>query len=614
MKKTMMSTYTRLLGFAKPLSRYAVPYFFYSVLHALFNTFTYTMIIPIIGTLFSEGYVFQPTYELPAVALNTECLNGIISYLYTQLFGEEFLTTRLLALLSAVLILCNVLSNAFRYLGSMTVETMRTRTLQRMRNDMFERTMSMNVGYFSDQRKGDIMSKITSDVMVVQFCITNTLQVMFREPFLILGYVVMMVNISWQLTVFSILYLPVVALIIGSIVKRLRHPAQQGQERMGEMVSVMEESLSGVKAIKSYNAFGYISSKFRRINEVMSDILLSMARKQQAASPMSEFLGITAISVVLVFGGSLVTKGVMTAAGFVAYIAAFSQLTRPLRSFIDQFANINQGIAAGERIFSIIDAESAVQDKADAVALEEFKDKIEFKNISFSYDSSREVLHDVSFTVRKGETVALVGPSGGGKSTLSELIPRFYDPAVGEISIDGKPLADYTQESLREKMGIVSQDTILFNDSIRANIAMGREDATEEQIIAAAKIANAHDFIMQTEAGYDTNVGDRGMKLSGGQRQRLSIARAVLRNPEILILDEATSALDTESEKLVQEALTSLLEGRTSVVIAHRLSTIHNADRIIVIDSGRIAEQGTHAELMAKNGIYAKLIEMQSLA
>ena len=614
MKKTMMSTYTRLLGFAKPLSRYAVPYFFYSVLHALFNTFTYTMIIPIIGTLFSEGYVFQPTNELPAVALNTECLNGIISYLYTQLFGEEFLTTRLLALLSAVLILCNVLSNAFRYLGSMTVETMRTRTLQRMRNDMFERTMSMNVGYFSDQRKGDIMSKITSDVMVVQFCITNTLQVMFREPFLILGYVVMMVNISWQLTVFSILYLPVVALIIGSIVKRLRHPAQQGQERMGEMVSVMEESLSGVKAIKSYNAFGYISSKFRTINQVMSDILLSMARKQQAASPMSEFLGITAISVVLVFGGSLVTKGLMTAAGFVAYIAAFSQLTRPLRSFIDQFANINQGIAAGERIFSIIDAESAVQDKADAVALEEFKDKIEFKNISFSYDSSREVLHDVSFTVRKGETVALVGPSGGGKSTLSELIPRFYDPAVGEISIDGKPLAEYTQESLREKMGIVSQDTILFNDSIRANIAMGREDATEEQIIAAAKIANAHDFIMQTEAGYDTNVGDRGMKLSGGQRQRLSIARAVLRNPEILILDEATSALDTESEKLVQEALTSLLEGRTSVVIAHRLSTIHNADRIIVIDSGRIAEQGTHAELMAKNGIYAKLIEMQSLA
>ena len=610
-----MSTYMRLLGFAKPLSRYAVPYFFYSVLHALFNTFTYTMIIPIIGTLFSEeGYIFTPTYELPALELNTKCLDGVINYFYTAAFGTEFVTTHLLALLSVILILCNVLSNAFRYLGSMTVETMRTRTLQRMRNEMFDRTMAMNVGYFSDQRKGDLMSKITSDVMVVQFCITNTLQVMFREPFLIIGYLALMINISWQLTLFSILYLPVVALIIGSIVKRLRHPAKKGQQHMGEMVSVMEESLSGVKAIKSYNAFSYISNKFHSINASMSNILLSMARKQQMASPMSEFLGITAISVVLVFGGSLVMKGLMTASGFVAYIAAFSQLTRPLRSFIDQFANINQGIAAGERIFSIIDAESSVQDSKDAVALEEFKDKIEFKNISFSYDSSREVLHEVSFTVRKGETVALVGPSGGGKSTLSELIPRFYDPQTGEISIDGKPLAAYTQQSLRAKMGIVSQDTILFNDSIRANIAMGREDATDEQIMAAAKIANAHDFIMQTEAGYDTNVGDRGMKLSGGQRQRLSIARAVLRNPEILILDEATSALDTESEKLVQEALTSLLEGRTSVVIAHRLSTIHNADRIIVIDSGRIAEQGTHAELMARNGIYAKLIEMQSLA
>ena len=458
------------------------------------------------------------------------------------------------------------------------------------------------------------MSKITSDVMIVQFCITNTLQVAFREPFLIIGYVALMVGISWQLTVFSILYLPVVGIIIGSIVKRLRHPAQRGQERMGDMVSVMEESLSGVKTMKSYNAFDYICSKFRAINAEMSQILISMARKQQLASPMSEFLGITAISVVLVFGGSLVQGGELMAAGFVAYIAAFSQLTRPLRSFIDQFANINQGIAAGERVFSIIDAESKVQDKANAVELEEFKDKIEFRSVGFSYDESREILHDISFEVRKGETVALVGPSGGGKSTLSELIPRFYDVESGEVYIDGRPIADYTQESLREHMGIVSQETTLFNDTIRNNIAMGREDATMEQIIAAAKVANAHDFIMQSEKGYDTNIGDRGTKLSGGQRQRLSIARAVLRNPEILILDEATSALDTESEKLVQEALTTLLEGRTSVVIAHRLSTIHNADRIIVIDQGRIAEQGTHAELMERGGIYAHLIEMQSLA
>ena len=610
----MMKTYLRLLGFAKPLSRYTIPYFFYSLLHALFNTFTYTMIIPIVSTLFSEGYVFRPTYEFPSIELNTECLNEAINYAYTYMFGTEYKITYLLALLSAVLILSNMLSNLFRYLGAMTVETLRTRSLQRMRNEMFDRTMGMNVGYFSDQRKGDLMSKITSDVAVVQFCITNTLQVAFREPFLIVGYCIMMVNISWELTIFSILYLPIVGVLIGSIVKRLRHPAQRGQERMGEMVSVMEESLSGVKAIKSYNAFGYISSKFHAINRDMSNILLSMARKQQLASPVSEFLGITAISIVLIFGGSLVMNESMTASGFVAYIAAFSQLTRPLRSFIDQFANINQGIAAGERIFSIIDARSEVEDKADAKDLKQFEDKIEFRSVGFTYDGQRQILNDISFEVRKGETVALVGPSGGGKSTLSELVPRFYDPAKGSILIDGKPLEDYSQESLRAQMGIVSQETILFNDTIRNNIAMGRADATAEQIEAAAKVANAHDFIMQTEAGYDTNIGDRGMKLSGGQRQRLSIARAVLKNPEILILDEATSALDTESEKLVQEALTSLLDGRTSIVIAHRLSTIHNADRIIVIDQGRIAEQGTHAELMARGGIYAKLIEMQSLA
>ena len=610
----MMKTYLRLLGFASPLSRYAIPYFFYSVLHALFNTFTYTMIIPIIGTLFSEGYEFVPVYEFPAVEFNADFLNTALNYVYTLLFGAEYRITYLLGMLAAILILSNVLSNLFRYLGSMTVEVMRTRTLQRMRNEMFERTMTMNVGYFSDQRKGDIMSKITSDVMIVQFCITNTLQVAFREPFLIIGYVALMVGISWQLTLFSILYLPVVGLIIGSIVKRLRHPAQRGQERMGDMVSVMEESLTGVKAMKSYNAFDYICNKFRTINAEISSILISMARKQQLASPMSEFLGITAISVVLVFGGSLVQSGELMASGFVAYIAAFSQLTRPLRSFIDQFANINQGIAAGERVFSIIDAESTVQDKKDAVELKQFNDKIEFRSVGFSYDGSREILHNISFEVRKGETVALVGPSGGGKSTLSELIPRFYDAEQGSIYIDGRPITDYTQESLRKHMGIVSQETILFNDSIRNNIAMGREGTPLDQIIAAAKVANAHDFIMQSENGYDTNIGDRGSKLSGGQRQRLSIARAVLRNPEILILDEATSALDTESEKLVQEALTSLLEGRTSVVIAHRLSTIHNADRIIVIDAGRIAEQGTHAELMAKGGIYAHLIEMQSLA
>ena len=328
---------------------------------------------------------------------------------------------------------------------------------------------------------------------------------------------------------------------------------------------------------------------------------------------MSEFLGITAVAIILVFGGSLVVNGELTPAGFIAFIAAFSQITRPVRAFIDQFASINHGVAAGERLFAVIDAENDIKDAPDAKEFEGLKEKIEFRDVRFSYDETREIIHGVSFEVRKGETVALVGPSGGGKSTLSELIERFYDVDSGDILFDGISIRDYKQESLRSAMSLVSQETVLFNDTIKSNIALGNRNATDEEIIEACKVANAHNFIMESPEGYDTNIGDRGAKLSGGQRQRLSIARAVLKNPEILILDEATSALDTESEKLVQDALTKLLKGRTSVVIAHRLSTIMNADRIFVIDEGRIVEQGKHDELIAKGGVYAKLVELQNV-
>ncbi len=610
----MLKIYMRLLGFAKPFGRYAVPYFFYAALHALFNTFNYAMIIPILNAMFAEGYAFHPVYEMPAIGFNEAALNEILAYGYTMLFGENFKMTYILALLAAVLIVMNLLSNLFRYLSGYTVESMRANTIQQMRNEMFDNIIGMNVGYFSDQRKGDIISRITSDVSVVQYCITNTLQVAFREPFLIIGYLVLMLNISWELALFSVLFLPVVGVIIGSIVKRLRHPASKTQKKLGELVSVLDESLSGVKIIKTYTATEYIKEKFHALSAEIKELSLWMARRQQLASPMSEYLGITAVAVILIFGGSLVMKGSMSAAGFIAFIAAFSQITRPVRSFIDQFANINHGVAAGERIFAIIDAKPEITDKADAVEFKGLKEKVEFRDVHFSYDGSREVIYGISFEIRKGETVALVGPSGGGKSTLSELVPRFYDATSGDILLDGRSIRDYTQESLRSHMSVVAQETILFNDTIENNIALGRAGATHEEVVEAAKIANAHNFIMESPEGYETNIGDRGAKLSGGQRQRLSIARAVLKNPELLILDEATSALDTESEKLVQEALTSLLKGRTSVVIAHRLSTIHNADKIIVIDGGRIAEQGTHAELMAKNGIYAKLIEMQSLA
>jgi subfamily B ATP-binding cassette protein MsbA len=601
----------RLLGFARPIRKYAIPYFFYSLFYALFNSLTFLLIMPILKTMFDADYTFVYVEKLPPLAFNQEYLTALFNFTYSHLF-TEYNPENVLLLLAIVTIFVSLLSNLFRYMGAWTVENMRTRTLQRMRNEMFSKVVDMNVGYFSDQRKGDIISKITSDVGVVQFCITNTLQVAFREPFLIIGYTVMMVAISWELALFSVLFLPVVALIIGSIVKRLRHPARTSQQRMGELVSTLDESLSGIKVIKSYNATGYVKQKFYDLSEDLARLTLSMARRQQLASPMSEFLGISAVGVILVFGGSLVFKDALSPEGFIAFIAMFSQITRPVRTFIDQFSNINQGIAAGERIFSIIDAQSEIQDKPGAIELDGLKDKIEFRDIHFSYDGSREVIEGISFEIKRGETVALVGPSGGGKSTLSELIPRFYDVKAGDILIDGVSVRDYTQDSLRAHMSVVAQDTVLFNDTIEGNIAMGKAGATHDEIVEAARIANADCFIQEAPEGYQTNIGDRGVKLSGGQRQRLSIARAVLKNPEILILDEATSALDTESEKLVQDALNKLLVGRTSVVIAHRLSTIHNADKIIVVDHGRVAEQGTHTELLAKGGIYAKLIELQS--
>ena len=612
-KGSMMNIYLRLLDFAKPISKYAVPYFIFSALHALFNTFNYAMIMPILNAMFAEDYKFQPIYEMPALSFEGAVLQEWLNYFYTYVFGTEWKVTNVLVMLAVILIAMNLLSNLFRYLGGYTVEHLRVTTVQRMRNAMFDSVICKDVGYFSDQRKGDIMSRITSDVLVVQYCITNTLQVALREPFLIIGYIVLMLSISWELALFSVFFLPLVGFIIGSIVKKLRHPASLSPRRMGELVSVLDESLGGIKIVKTYTATDYIKEKFHDINTDLSKILLWMARRQQLASPMSEFLGITAVAIILIFGGSLVMKGSLSAAGFIAFIAAFSQITRPVRAFIDQFASVNQGVAAGERIFALLDGKNEITDAPDAKEFKGFNDKIEFRNVHFSYDESREIIRGVSFEVRKGETVALVGPSGGGKSTLSELMERFYDADAGEILIDGVSIHDYKQDSLRSAMSLVSQETVLFNDTIKSNIMLGRRDATDEEVVEACKVANAHNFIMESPEGYDTNIGDRGAKLSGGQRQRLSIARAVLKNPDILILDEATSALDTESEKLVQDALNKLLKGRTSVVIAHRLSTIQNADKIIVVDEGQIVEQGRHEELIAKGGVYARLIELQSL-
>ena len=611
-----MKLYWRLLAFAKPIGRYAVPYFFYTLFYALFNTFNFVMIIPLLRTLFGAGESAELVTSAPAFEVSVDYLTDLLNYWLFTLYGENYNAVNVLLILAAFVTLSAFLSNLFRYLGQRVVENMRINTIRNMRNIVFDNIMELNIGYFTSARKGDVMSRITNDIQTVRFCIVNTLQVAFREPFLIIGYIVAMVAISWELTLFAVIYLPIIALIIGGIVKKLRKPALVAQEKFGEITSVLEESLSGTKVIKAYTAENFFKNKFTQLNHAYSEIWRKMMYRQQLASPMSEFLGIAAAAGLLVFGGALVLNGNsgLDGSGFIAYIAIFTQITRPMRAFTDAFANINQGIAAGGRVLELLDTKSPICSPADGgLTIDGLKESIEFRNVHFRYDESREIIGGVNFTVHKGETVALVGSSGGGKSTLSDLIPRFYDTTEGEILIDGHNIKDYNLGSLRKIMGIVTQETVLFNDTIENNIRLGKPEASMEQIEAAARIANAHEFISESPEGYQTNIGDRGTKLSGGQRQRLSIARAVLKNPDVLILDEATSALDTESEKLVQEALDKLLAGRTSVVIAHRLSTIKNADRILVIDEGRIAEEGTHAELIERGGIYAKLVALQQV-
>lgn len=605
-----MKIYFRLLSFAQPISRFAVPYLICTVLGVIFNTLNLALLAPLLLTLFNSK-------EGTAVLAKPESwfdVLGNFNY-YAQQVSIEYGPHGALKIVCGVIVASVMLSNIFRYFSQRVMENLRIHTLLNLRKTVFDNVMNLHIGYFSNQRKGDIISKIASDVQVVQFSVTGTLQVVFKEPLQLLAYVFMLFATSAKLTFFAILVIPVSAFLISKIVKRLKQQASQAQQLFGLMISYLDEALSGIKIIKAFNATDDIKEKFNQENIRYSELGRKMARRQQLSSPVSEFLGVTMVAIIVLYGGSLIldNQSDLSVSKFVAYIALFSQVMRPAKALTDSFSTIHAGIAAGERVLELIDEKPAITDKPDAKDLTDFKHSIHLNHLSFSYPG-RKVLDDINVAIQKGQTVALVGPSGGGKSTMMDLIPRFIEPQAGSVTIDGVDVQDIKQESLWSMFGIVNQESMLFNESIFNNIAFGAPHATQEEVEAAAKVANAHEFIMQTEHGYQSNIGDRGMKLSGGQKQRICIARAVLKNPPIMLLDEATSALDTESEKMVQEALNNLMKNRTSLVIAHRLSTIQNADLILVLEEGKIVERGSHTELISNNGLYKRLIDMQTFS
>lgn len=604
-----MKTYFRLLSFAKPLGRYAIPYILFTILSVIFGTLNLALVAPLLNTLFNPE-----KNELVKKPSGFFDIFNQFNY-YASLANQHFGIYKTLMIVCGVIILSVFLGNFFRYLSQRTMENLRIQTLLNLRKSVFDHVMNLDIGYFNNERKGDIISKVASDVQVVQFSVTGTLQVIFKEPLTLIAYLVVLFVISYKLTLMSMLIIPIAGLVIARIVKRLKRDAADAHVSYGTMISYLDEALNGIRVIKAFNAKDFITKRFDDENEKYSRIVKSMARRQQLASPVSESLGVLMVGGIVLYGGWLILGGTegLNAASFIAYIAIFSQVMRPAKAITDSFSNIHSGLAAGERVLGLIDEEPLIRDKPGAKDLISFNHSIKFENVSFRYNE-RIVLNQINLEIPKGKTIALVGPSGGGKSTLMDMIPRFIQPDEGKIRVDGTDIQDYTLRSLRSMMGIVSQDSILFNDSIYNNIAFGQSGISIDQVVQAAKIANAHDFILATANGYETNIGDRGVKLSGGQRQRICIARAVLNNPPIMLLDEATSALDTESEKIVQDALNNLMKQRTSLIIAHRLSTIQHADEIVVIENGRIAERGTYLELIEKQGLFRRLTEMQAFS
>lgn len=603
-----MKNIRRLFSYTKPYTGYMVLNVLFNILSVIFGLFTIAMVVPFLRLIFKLE-------ESRTSVVETSNLSGIKEEVYSRLgnmvnaYGQQYA----LLMLCVAIVALFFLKNLFRYLAMYSLAPVRNGVVADLRQHIYDKILGLPLAYFSGERKGDIMARSSSDVAEVEWSVMSALEMIFREPLTIILTLALLFFVSPQLTLTSLVLLPLAGLLIGRIGKSLKKVSAQSQHKLGEILTLLDETLGGLRIIKGFTAEEAMKNRYRSENKSFFNLQNRIYRKRDLASPLSEFLGVGVMVVLIWMGGSLILSGnyELKPEEFIYYIALFSQILNPAKALTSAWYSLKKGFASLDRIDHILNAPDTVAEKADAIAIAGFEDKIEYRNVSFKYHT-QTVLKNINLTIERGKTIAIVGPSGAGKSTLADLLPRFYDCTEGEILIDGKNVKDLKTTSLRELTGIVSQETVLFNDTVANNILLGKQGATQQQVEEAAAVANAHEFIAKLDNGYQTNIGDRGGKLSGGQRQRLSIARAVLKNPPILILDEATSSLDTESERLVQEALSNLIQSHTSIVIAHRLSTIQNADEIIVLNEGEIAERGTHTQLLAKNGLYKRLCDLQA--